>query len=128
MINVNYKWHIYFLLLQKLEQRPAEESIDGYISHFRSMLLRIPSLNALSAYDCYEDIALDLLGGVAQVIESEQKIEFLGLSWEKHYAAAMNEVCPIIAQKLDGGEKWREMKLDITEDFKEKISFSHFNR
>ena len=126
VVNVNYKWHIYFLLLHKLEQRNINESIEAYISHFRSMILRMPALYNLKQYDCYEDIALDILGGVADVIATEQKIEFLGLTWENHYEDALNYICPIIAEEIEAGSIWGDIRVDMIETFKENISFSHF--
>lgn len=126
IINVNYKWHIYFTLLHKLEQRDVSQSINDYITHFRSMILEIPALRSLCTYPTYDDIALDILDGIADIIAKEQKIEFLSLRWEEHYTQALEYICPIIAAELDSGSVWGDIRIDIIEDFKENISFSHF--
>ena len=128
MLNVNYKWHIYFLLLYKLEQRTPEESIADFIAHFRSELVLQPSLRMLAGFPEYEDIVLTLLDCVADVIAEEQKIEFLWLIWAEHFTQAFDEICPVIAEKLSSDESWAEIKHDICLQFKEKLSFSHFMR
>ena len=128
LINVNYKWHIYFLLLQKLERTTPEKSVDEFISTFRTMVLQTPSLNALADEDSYETIAIDLLDSIADTIAKEQQIELLGMSFAAHYSDALNEICPMIADRLGSGEAWQSMREDILEKYKEKISFYHFSR
>ena len=99
MLNVNYKWHIYFLLLYKLEQRPAEMSISEFVTVFESSLLLQPALGMLSGFADYEDIVLCLMNCIADVIADEQRIEFLWMSANEHYTHAFEKICPVIAEK-----------------------------
>ena len=79
------------------------------------MVLQTPSLNALADEDSYETIAIDLLDSIADTIAKEQQIELLGMSFAAHYSDALNEICPMIADRLGSGEAWQSMREDILE-------------
>lgn len=128
MLNVNYKWHIYFLLLYKLEQRPAEMSISEFVTVFESSLLLQPALGMLSGFADYEDIVLCLMNCIADVIADEQRIEFLWMSANEHYTHAFEKICPVIAEKLAADEQWKDIRSDIEIKFKKLLSFSNFMR
>lgn len=128
LININYKWHVYFILLSKLERKTPLSSIDGFIAHFKAQLLKIEAFNCLKDKENFRSIAEDFINAVAEVIALEQRIEFLTLEWMTHYEEALGELCPTIALRIDNGEKWQDICIKALQIFKERISFKHFSR
>jgi len=110
LVNSNYKWHIYFLMLFSLEWEDNEVSLEGFINYYKNHLLRNRSIMALQNFPEAEEIREDILAEVAEVFRSRQNIEFLTHEGLAITHRGINRVAESICEELASGKTWREIR------------------
>lgn len=110
MVNSNYKWHIFFVILFSLEWDDNEVVLEGFLRYYKNVLLGNRSFRALEDLPEAEMIREDLLVEVAEVIRSRQNVKFFSEEGIVNIHRGLNRVTEGIRQELTSGKTWNDIR------------------
>jgi len=108
-MNLNYKWHLFFLVLFNLEYGTNSSTLHSFLDYYRREILKAEGLAPLS--DVWRDeVEEDILSTISQVFREKQKVE---LFWEKGIQdihRSINYIMPMVNDELDRDADWKEIR------------------
>lgn len=110
MVNSNYKWHLFFLMLFSMEWENSELALEGFIRYYKNCLLQSSALRDLEDLPESGEIREDLLAEVAEVFRSRQKIEFFSREGIASIHLGLSRVTESIREEFSQGKTWQEIR------------------
>ena len=110
MVNSNYKWHIFFVMLFSLEWDDNNAVLEKFLHYYKKTLLENRSFIELQDLPESEEIREDLLTEVAEVIRSRQNVEFFSPEGVVSIHRGLNRVTEGIRQELTSGKTWGDIR------------------
>ena len=117
MLNLNYRWHLFFLVLFNLQSGEKTEILRSYIGYYKGVFESSESFALLSGYDCADDITEDLLDAYSEIFRERKNIEYLCGKGVDKVHEAIGTIVPKIAEELSYGTLWEDIRDDCVEDF-----------
>ncbi|MBQ9941943.1 MAG: hypothetical protein IJP03_02930, partial [Christensenellaceae bacterium] len=114
LVNINYKWHLFFLVLFGLERGGNADDLESFISYYRGAILSNRSFALLDVPEIPRQeaarIRFDMLTTVSEVFKEKQRIEYLCESGMAVIHRALNYVVPLVAAEVKNHKKWEDIK------------------
>jgi ppGpp synthetase/RelA/SpoT-type nucleotidyltranferase len=129
LINVNYRWHLYYVILFYLSGTSNAEALEACISFFRDALYANRSFTLLEEAGIEESpvIRMELLNTVAKVVAEKKDIVYFCAEGMTEVHRALNYVVPMIISSYAQGRVWEEMKETAFDTLKERMELSKIN-
>ena len=122
LININYRWHLFFMVLFVLERGSNAEDLESFIAYYKNELLKNRSLSMLDELKDAARIRFDILTAISQVFRERQKVEYLCDAGIKAIHRSINATVPLILDELDDGRTWDDCKEELLTILKEKVA------
>ena len=120
-VNVNYKWHIFFLVLFNLQWEDNIGDLESFITYTREEVLKNLSFALLDDRQDKSMITEDILEAIAELIAARQNIDCFSRDGIVSIYRAINERMPKIVSDLADGFSWDDIKHAHLAVLKEKI-------
>lgn len=94
LINVDFHWHLFFLILFTIERGNNADDFESYIRYYKSRLMegsnfkKIDDVFLEKAYD----IKIDLINEFSEIFKNKAKVEFLWESGIQSVCAALKSI------------------------------------
>lgn len=123
LVNINYKWHLFFLVLCSLERGDNSDDLESFISYYRGVVLSNRSFAMLEQEEVADarEIRFDFLNAVSEVFKERQNIDYLCAVGIKTIHRALNYVIPMVVEECKKGKKWESVKGAYLNVFKGKL-------
>lgn len=123
LVNINYKWHLFFLVLCSLERGDNSDDLESFISYYRGVVLSNRSFAMLEQEEVADarEIRFDFLNAVSEVFKERQNIDYLCAVGIKTIHRALNYVIPMVVEECKKGKKWESVKGEYLNVFKGKL-------
>ena len=122
-MNVNYKWHIFFLVLFNLRCENITDTLENFISYTRNEVLKDRYFKLFDGREDKEEITEDILGSIGDHISDKRKIDCFSRDGIVSIYRALNERIPEIIRDLNNGFTWYDIRYTHISLLKEKITF-----
>ncbi len=120
-INVNFRWHMYFLMLFNLQWEDNTGDLESFIIYTRDEVNKNRSFGLLSGVKDADVIREDILTAVAEYIASRQNIECFSREGIIAIHRAINRQLPSVVSDLSDGYIWSDIRSTHLAMLKEKI-------
>ncbi len=112
LVNINYRWHMYFAILFSLEKGEKADVLENFVRFLRDDILRRSALAILQDAKIKNaaHVRVDILNAVSEVIRKDKRLEYFFESGIQFLYGALDAVVPAIAEALSRGEDWEEIK------------------
>jgi len=124
LININYKWHLFFLVLFNIERGGNAADLESHICYYRNVILSNRSfalLDQLSSEDANR-IRFEMLGAISEVFREKQNIEYLCALGIKTIHRALNYTIPLTVAEIQNGKSWEEIREQSLCVLKDRMS------
>ena len=123
LVNINYKWHLFFLVLCSLERGDNSDDLESFISYYRGVVLSNRSFAMLEQEEVADarEIRFDFLNAVSEVFKERQNIDYLCAVGIKTIHRALNYVIPMVVEECKKGKSWESIKGAYLNVFKGKL-------
>ena len=111
LININYKWHMLFLILFSLEKGDNVDDLESFIRFYRKSILSNRSFALLEEGGFQEArrIRFDILNAISEMVREKGRIEYLCEQGMAVIHRSINYVIPLIIAELSEGRSWKEI-------------------
>jgi len=110
MVNSNYKWHLFFLMLFSLEWEDSEITLHDFIKYYKDCLLQNRTLTSLDGFPEADDIRNDILAAVSELFLKSPKIEIFSENGIVTIHRGITKSCAHLCEALAAGKVWSEMR------------------
>lgn len=110
MVNSNYKWHLFFLMLFSLEWEDSDILLHDFISYYKDCLLKNRTLVALEGFPEANEIREDILAAVSRHFLDSPKIEIFSDHGLVSIHRCITKSCEHLCEALTAGKVWKEMR------------------
>ena len=124
LVNINYKWHLFFLVLFSIERGDNVEDLESFISYYRNVILSNRSfvmLDEAAPKDAVR-IRFDMLNAISEVFSEKQNIEYLCESGMATIHRALNYVIPQVVADLQNNKSWDDIQSAYTNVLKSRLA------
>lgn len=113
LININYKWHLFFLMLFTLERGKNADDLESFIRYYKNAFLKNRSFEKLEKFGSQlsHTIQIDMLNTFSEVFKECENIDYVCQRGMGTVHAAINSMVPCIVNELNKGKKWDEIKV-----------------
>ncbi len=111
LININYKWHMLFLILFSLEKGDNVDDLESFIRFYRKAVLSNRSFALLEEGE-YADarrIRFDILNAISEMVRETGRVEYLCEKGMAIIHRSINYVVPLVISELSEGRRWEEI-------------------
>ena len=123
MVNSNYKWHIFFLMLFSLEWEDSEVTLHDFIKYYKDCLLKNRTLAALEGFPDADQIRDDILAAVSERFIASPQIEIFSDSGLVTIHRGITKSCEHLCEALAAGKIWSEMRGYCLREIAKNIQF-----
>lgn len=124
LVNINYKWHLFFLVLFNIERGDNVEDLESFISYYRNVILSNRSFVMLDEAAPKEAVRIrfDMLNAISEVFSEKQNIEYLCESGMATIHRALNYVIPQVVADLQNNKSWDDIQSAYTNVLKSRLA------
>lgn len=121
LVNINFKWHMFFLVLFQIERGGNSDDLESFIRYYRNTLLANRTFALLDGREDAMRIRLDVINALSEYIGERQKIELLTLEGIRAMHRAINKTLPAVVEQLDAGVSWEDVRSGYDAALREAI-------
>lgn len=121
LININFRWHLFFLMLFTLERGNNVDDLQSFILYYKNVILKNRSLALVDGFSCAGNVRIDILNAISRHLKERKKIEFFCNTGIRSIHRSLNAVLPQIRQELESGKCWEDIRKTYLDAIRKRI-------
>lgn len=122
LVNINFKWHMFFLVLFNIERGKNGDDLESFIRYYRNLILDDSSFTQIEGIvdpEFSKKIRLEIINAISCFIRNSREIEYFCESGIRVIKNAIATIMPLVVESIERGEAWeysKECHLRVLKD------------